>query len=147
MRTYTTCFLAIIGFLVAVAAAATVGDSCNPAKDMYACNGKLFLQCNAATGNWTLQNKCKKPCAKQPEYAPYCGSKTQTPLPTSTPGPFEAGASCGSYKTGYTFCDGAITGNGKGNLLQCAAGKWVIQNKCNCKKAQWTGYCAAAPKS
>ncbi|KND02329.1 uncharacterized protein SPPG_02802 [Spizellomyces punctatus DAOM BR117] len=85
MHAFTTLLVALaaIALLISGSNAVKAGGKCTPSKDTYACKGKDFLQCNAATGNWTVQNTCQEPCANVPQYAAFC-NVTKSLKPTAT---------------------------------------------------------------
>ncbi|KAJ3162642.1 hypothetical protein HDU86_003615 [Geranomyces michiganensis] len=50
------------------------GSSCNPDKDLFACDGKLFLVCKGKENNWSwsTQRKCDSNCMDEITTKPLC---------------------------------------------------------------------------
>ncbi|KNC97865.1 uncharacterized protein SPPG_06859 [Spizellomyces punctatus DAOM BR117] len=79
-----------------------LGGACDPAQDVFGCQGKNYMACDPTSKRWILQNLCPTDCLGIPSFAQNCGrnshgieepgtnpnpsptTTTPTPTPTTT---------------------------------------------------------------
>ncbi|TPX66854.1 hypothetical protein SpCBS45565_g04185 [Spizellomyces sp. 'palustris'] len=87
--------LALMAIAQVRAQSVSLGNACDPAVDVFGCQGRNYMSCDPQSKRWILQNLCTTDCLGIPSFAANCGrnshgietSPVSSPAaPTSTTG-------------------------------------------------------------